>query len=118
MRKVLLVPARSVIAQIEEILCVWRGLCKLRQWFEKLRSESLLVAVLLCSACAGAQPAMHTITRAERAAARDARETKLVELAKRHPNAFPRDRTACPEKAPAGATLNCPYSANGGKPWL
>ena len=116
MRNILLVLASATIAQMVEIVYVWRSSCKPQQRF--IRNKSLLVALLWCSACAGAQPAMPMATRVERVAAQHAREAKLIEFAKRHPNAFPRERTVCPEKAPPGATLNCPYRANSGKPWL
>lgn len=78
----------------------------------------VLVVAVLCSACAGTMPAQPTTTRAERAALRDAREAQLIELAKRHPTAVPRERSVCPEKAPPGGTLNCPPRAASAKPWL
>lgn len=92
-----------------------------RQLFERLkrlRNGSLFLVLVWCSACATTRPAMHATTRTERAAARTTREAKLIEMAKLHPNARPRERPSCPEFTPTGALPNCPAGMKRGKPWL
>jgi hypothetical protein len=123
---VLLILGCVVIAKtVEMTVSAWRHDPRVdrvrrvgRERLSKLRNGSLLLALVWCIACAGTQPLAYTTTRADRAAARDARDARLIELAKLHPNAQPRERTACPEHTPTGAVPNCPPGMKRGKPWL
>jgi hypothetical protein len=122
---ILLVLGCVVIAQMVEMTVhVWRHdrrvdrLLRLgREQLAKLRNNTLLLVLVCCSACAATQPAVRT-ARVERVEARIAREARLIELAKLHPNAKPRERTACPEHVPSGAVLNCLSVTPPSKPWL
>jgi hypothetical protein len=75
--------------------------------------KALVLFAVLGSACASTptvSPGYYAQVREQRRAAQDAWEVREIELAKLHPNAKPRLRTSCPEKAPAGARLGyCPF---------